>query len=180
MVSALGAVNGLVFTGSRLSSTLGADYPLFAWLGRWHPRLRSPVAALLTQAGISLGLMALAGTAPGRSAVDAVLARAGLAGVAWEGHGGFETLLRCTAPVFWLFFLMTGLSLFVLRFREPGVPRPFRVPLYPLVPLVFCGACAYMLYGAVGYAGPLALVGAALLLAGVPLFLLSGRWAAGG
>jgi amino acid transporter len=174
MVSALGAVNGMVFTGSRLSSTLGADYTLFAWLGRWHRRLRSPAAALLTQAGISLALMALVGTAPGRSAVDALLTRVGLA-VSWQGPGGFETLLRCTAPVFWLFFLLTGLSLFVLRFREPGVPRPFRVPLYPLVPLVFCATCAYMLYGAVGYAGPLGLVGAALLLAGVPLFLLSGR-----
>jgi APA family basic amino acid/polyamine antiporter len=178
MASALGAVNGLVFTGSRLSSTLGSDYTLFAWMGRWHPRLRSPVAALLTQAGISLGLMALAGTAPGRSAVDALVAWVGLAGMEWEGHGGFETLLRCTAPVFWLFFLLTALSLFVLRFREPGVPRPFRVPLYPLVPLIFCGTCAYMLYGAVGYAGPLGLVGAALLLAGMPLFLLSGRRAA--
>ncbi len=175
MVSALGAVNGMVFTGSRLSSTLGADYTRFAWLGRWHPRLRSPAAALLTQAGISLGLMALVGTDPGRWAVDALLARAGLAAPTWEGHGGFETLLRCTAPVFWLFFLLTGLSLFVLRLREPGVPRPFRVPLYPLVPLIFCATCAYLLYGAVGYAGPLGLVGAAVLLAGVPLYLLSGR-----
>src|SRR5262249_37746429 len=56
--------------------------------------------------------------------------------------GGFETLLTCTAPVFWLFFLLTGLSLFVLRERDKHLERPFKVPLYPELPLVFCASCA--------------------------------------
>jgi amino acid transporter len=39
-----------------------------------------------------------------------------------------------TAPVFWFFFLLSGVSLLVLRVREPEVSRPFRVPFYPLTP----------------------------------------------
>jgi APA family basic amino acid/polyamine antiporter len=56
-----------------------------------------------------------------------------------------------TAPVFWLFFLLTGLALFVLRRREPHAERPFRVPLYPLLPLLFCATCAYMLWSSLSY-----------------------------
>jgi amino acid transporter len=173
MVSALGTVNGMILTGSRLYATLGADYGLFAWLGRWHPRLRSPVAALLTQAGISLAMITVVGTAAGRWGVDTLLARARLPVATWEGHGGFETLLRCTAPVFWLFFLLTAVALFVLRRKDPALPRPFAAPLYPVVPVLFSATCAYMLHAAIRYAGTLGLVGATLLLAGLPLFFLS-------
>jgi amino acid transporter len=178
MVTALGSMNGLIFSGSRVYSTLGADYRLFAWLGRWHPRLGSPVGALLAQAAITVALIVVVGTPAGRSTVDLVLSWIGLEAATWRGHGGFETLLRCTGPIFWLFFLLTGLSLFVLRARDRGLERPFSVPLYPLVPLVFCATCGYMIFAAVRYAGALGLVGAGLLLAGLPFFFLSQRRAA--
>src|SRR5262249_47710764 len=70
------------------------------------------------------------------------------------------------------------LSLFVLRIKDRTLKRSFRVPLFPVVPLVFCATCAYMLYGGIQYAGKLGLVGAALLLVGVPLCLISKRGAA--
>jgi amino acid transporter len=173
MVSALGSVNGLIFSGSRVYSTLGADHPLFSWLGRWSHRRGAPVGALLAQAIITLAMIAVVGTPWGQSAVNALLGHAGLAAVEWEGHGGFETLLRCTAPVFWTFFLLTGLSLFVLRWRDRGRPRPFSVPLFPLLPLIFCATCGYMLWSAADYAGKLGLVGALLLVVGLPLYALS-------
>ena len=66
---------------------------------------------------------------------------------------GFETMVEFTAPVFWLFFLLTGVSLLVLRRREPEVARPFTVPLYPITPLVFCATCAYLLYASLAYSG---------------------------
>ena len=81
--------------------------------------------------------------------------------------------MAATAPVFWLFFLLTGVALFVLRWREPTCRRPFRVPLYPVVPVIFCGMCLYMLYAAVMYAGALALLGVVPLGLGVPLYLIS-------
>jgi amino acid transporter len=151
MVSALGAVNGMIFSGSRVYSRMGADQPLFAWLGRWERRTGVPWVSVLAQATLSLVMVAVIGTAGGRGAIDALLVKAGQPPAKWEGHGGFEILLACTAPLFWTFFLLTGLSLFVLRWRDRGARRPFPVPLYPLLPLVFCGTCAYMLHGALQY-----------------------------
>ncbi len=173
MVSALGSVNGLIFSGSRVYSTLGADHALFSWLGRWHHRRGVPFGALLAQALITLAMIAVVGTPWGQKGVNELLGRAGLSAVEWEGHGGFETLLRCTAPVFWAFFLLTGVSLFVLRWRDRGRPRPFSVPLFPVLPLIFCATCGYMLWSAANYAGKLGLVGAGLLVVGLPLYGLS-------
>lgn len=176
MISALGAVNGLIFTGARVYSTLGTDYKALAWLGHWNPRLGSPFASLLTQAVISLAWIVAVGSAPGRTAIDQALHRVGLEPVPWDRYfGGFSTLLASTAPVFWFFFLLTGISLFVLRYRDAGIERPFSVPLFPLVPLLFCGSCVYMLYSAVDYAGKLTWIGAVLVLIGLPLYLLSPR-----
>jgi amino acid transporter len=81
-------------------------------------------------------------------------------------------MVEYTAPVFWLFFLLTGISLFILRRRHPGQARPFSVPLYPLTPLVFCASSAWLLYSSVQYTGVGALVGMAVLAAGAVLLLL--------
>jgi amino acid transporter len=176
MVSALGAINGLIFTGSRVYSTLGAENSIFAVLGRWSPRFGSPVWSLLIQAGISLAMIAGVGTPTGRDALDAGMQRLRLDPMPWKRYfGGFDTLVSGTAPVFWAFFLLSGLSLFALRERDPGIERPFRVPLFPLVPLIFCGMCAYMLYSAIDYAKYIALIGAVPLAVGLPLYWLSRR-----
>jgi amino acid transporter len=174
MVSALGSINGMILTGSRLYSALGADHRIFAWLGRRQGARRVPAGALLTQAAITLALMALVGTDLGRSAVDSVLVSLGWRPLTWFGRSGFSSLLDCTAPAFWSFFLLTGVSLFVLRARDRGIARPFTVPFYPVLPMAFCATCAYMLYSATAYAGKLSLVGAGLVAVGVPLFWLSG------
>ena len=147
-ISALGAVNGLVFTGARISYALGADYRTFRPLGTWHPRFGTPVGALLVQGGLSLAIVLLAG-----SFLDTIL---------------------YTAPVVWAFFLATGLTVFVLRHKEPEIPRPYKVSLYPGVPLIFAACCLFMLYSSVSYAlarrpvGLLLLVG--ILLIGGLLF----------
>jgi amino acid transporter len=95
--------------------------------------------------------------------------------------GGFRAMVEFTAPVFWLFFLLTGISLFVLRRREPGRARPYKVPLFPLLPLLFCASCAYMLWSSLSYVSSQSLgglnaawIGVAVLAAGlVLLFLLT-------
>ncbi len=180
MISALGAANGLIFTTARVSLALGRDHALFAWLGHWHARRGTPYVALLTQGGISLFLILLVGTPVGQHLLSTAFTLAGLPEVSWAGQGGFETLLRCTAPLFWLFFLLTGLSLFVLREQqrhENRIDRPFSVPLYPYLPLLFCATCGYMLNSGLSYAGPFGYVGAVLVLLGFPLYEIS-EWMA--
>jgi basic amino acid/polyamine antiporter, APA family len=177
MISALGAINGLIYTGSRVYASLGADYRWFEGLARWHPTRKTPVISLTAQGAISLLLVLLVGTNLGQAALNGMLSLLAMGGIEWEGHGGFETLLRATAPVFWLFFLGTGLSLFVLRWRDPTRPRPFRVPLYPFTPALFCAMCIYMLYSATVYAGKLLLLGLIPLILGVITYLIGGKTA---
>lgn len=178
MVSALGALNGLILAGSRLYSAVGADHRLFAALGRWHPERRVPLVALLAQAGVATGLILLAGTPLGQQAYGGALQSLGLEAPKWDevGKSGFEQMVKFTTPVFWSFFLLLAVSLLVLRQRDPGIERPFAVPLYPVLPVVFVGFCGYMLYSGVNYAGKLGWLGVALVAAGVPLYVLSARW----
>jgi amino acid transporter len=67
-------------------------------------------------------------------------------------HDGFEAMVEFTAPVFWSFLLLVGVALFRLRAKEPGVERPFRVPLFPVTPIVFIAACAWLAYSSITYA----------------------------
>ena len=61
---------------------------------------------------------------------------------------GFEAMVAYTAPVFWLFMFLVAISIIVFRMREPDRELPFRVPLYPLPPLILAAACAWMFYSA--------------------------------
>jgi APA family basic amino acid/polyamine antiporter len=158
VAAVLTSANGTLFMGSRQVWAFGRDHALFAALGRWDGRARAPANAILVQGTIALALV----------------------GLGAASRSGFEEMVAYTAPVFWLFFLLTGVSLFVLRRRDRATPRPFEVPLYPLTPLVFCAACAFLLWSSVVYAGPGALVGLAVLGAGlVPLWLSSRRASSG-
>jgi basic amino acid/polyamine antiporter, APA family len=175
IISALGALNGLILTGARISAAAGADFALFAPLARWHAGWGTPVGAIMAQMFITLALVLLVGHDIGRNAINAIVGAAGFTALSWEGHGGFDTLLKCTAPVFWAFFLLTGLSLFVLRVKDRQLERAFSVPLFPVLPAIFCATCAGMLYSAINYAGALAWIGFAPPVAGLAVFVLSGN-----
>ena len=156
-VSALGALDGCIFTGSRAICALGSDYAIFRPLGRWHGRFRTPANAIIVQSAIAIILILLPGLGPRfRQALGS----------------GFDTAVEYTAPAFWAFFLLTGIGLFVLRLRDRDVARPFRVPLFPLTPIVFCVMSAWMLYRSLDYRLGGAMVGLCVLLAGVPVYLL--------
>lgn len=174
MISALGAVNGLIFTGARVYATLGNDHRLFGWLGHWQPGRRPPILSLLAQGIITVGVLYALTTKAGNEAINRLLTSLNIGHESnWDPERGFDTLVSHTAPVFWTFFLLTGLSLFVLREKNPGITRPFSVPLYPLLPIVFCNMCAYMLYQSVMYVGVRAYFAFCVVLAGLPFFLLS-------
>jgi amino acid transporter len=153
VVSTLTSINATVFTGARSAYAVGRDFAPFRLLGRWHAGRQAPVNALLVQAVIALLLIV----------VGAFTRR------------GFETMVEYTAPVFWSFILLTGVALFVLRRREPDRARPFRVPFYPLTPVLFCVTCAYLLYSSLAYTGFGALLGVAVVAVGALVLVLSPR-----
>ncbi|GAB3774207.1 hypothetical protein GCM10028796_48130 [Ramlibacter monticola] len=128
-LSALTSINATMIVGARTQYALGRDWPLLATLGIWDRARGLPVRAMQLQ-NLTALLLVLLG--------------------AWTG-GGFRAMVEFTAPVFWLFFLLVGVALFVLRGREPRRARPFRVPLYPLLPALFCASCAFMLWSSLSY-----------------------------
>ncbi|MBX3637297.1 MAG: amino acid permease [Rubrivivax sp.] len=159
-LAALASMNATLIVGARTASALGRDWPVFALLSRWDHGRGVPPNALVVQALLALALVAV--------------------GLAFDD--GFRAMVEYTAPVFWLFFLLTGLSLFRLRRLYPQRPRPFSVPLYPWLPALFCLSCAGMLWASLSYVRSQQLggfnaawIGVAVLGAGVLLLLLVRR-----
>ena len=160
-LAALTTINAAIFTGARTSYALGRDFPAFRFLGIWRAGGSTPANALVLQGAITLALVAASSVTP----------------------DGFTAMVAYTAPVFWTFFLLSGLTLF--QFRRRGEPSDaFRVPLYPVVPLAFCAACLYMLYSSIDYVrnpdygpkfGALAVAGLVVMIAGLPVYFLSRR-----
>jgi amino acid transporter len=129
-VATLTSINATMIVGARTNYALGNDWPIVAFMSRWHGERDAPVTAFVVQ-----GVMALALIALGAVETD-----------------GFQRMVEFTAPVFWFFFLLTGVAVFVLRFKYPHVARPFKVPLYPILPLAFVATCGYLLYSSINYA----------------------------
>jgi amino acid transporter len=155
-VAALTTMNAAIFTGARTTYALGSDFAMFRRLGEWRDTGSTPANALVVQAAITLVLVAASSVTP----------------------DGFSAMVAYTSPVFWTFFLLTGLTLFMFRFKEKEIPL-FRVPLYPVIPAAFVLMCAYMLYSSINYVrfavefGVPVLAGIVIMAAGIPLYFLA-------
>jgi amino acid transporter len=150
IIAALSTMNAVIITGSRTNYAFGRDFAFFGFLGRWHGKANAPVNALIFQ-GVAALMLVVLGTGT---------------------RSGFAMMVEYTAPVFWLFFFLVGMCLFVLRKKERAIVRPFRVPLYPLTPLIFCGVSLFMFYSSVAFTGKGGIMSLAVLLAGVPFLFV--------
>jgi amino acid transporter len=153
LVAAISTLNGTMFTGARGFYAMARDMTVMQWIGVWDGRGKAPANGQLAQGIVALALIALGAIT----------------------RDGFKAMVDYTAPVFWGFLLLVGLSLFVLRWRHPHRHLPYRVPLYPVTPIIFCLTCLYMLYASLMYTGTAALIGLAVLAAGAPILLFQRR-----
>lgn len=151
IITALSTVNATIITGARTNYALGRDFSLLGFLGKWSERQNTPINALLVQGAIALLLVVFGAVT----------------------KQGITTMVEYTAPVFWFFLALTGISLFVFRYREQDSGLPFRAPFYPFTPIVFVLTSLYMLYSSLTYTGIGALLGVGILLAGIPVLLLA-------
>jgi len=158
-VSVLTTINAAIFTGARTTYAFGRDFERFRRLGAWRDTGSTPANAIVLQGAVTLLLVGLGSTTP----------------------DGFNAMVAYTSPVFWTFFLLTGLAIFRFRGIEKNSPG-FRAPLYPLVPAAFCLMCVYMLYSSIDYLrnpdygpkfGVAVLGGLVVMLLGIPLYFLS-------
>jgi amino acid transporter len=132
-ITALGGINGMIFTGARILYAMGSEHRLYAWLGQWNSRTDTPARPLIIQAVMAVALTI---------------------GFGWkqEGSDSFQNSVAFYSPSFWLFLCLVGCSLFVLRSRTSAPALTYRVPFYPVVPLLFCLSSAFMLYKSLVFA----------------------------
>ena len=123
-LSALGVASVCILTAPRMYKAMSDDGVFFKKLAEVHPRWGTPSFAICLQGGIASLLVAVA------------------------GFGGVDALLTGVVCLDWCFFALGGGALFVLRRRRPELARPFRVPLYPLVPGLFVLSGLGVLVGA--------------------------------
>jgi amino acid transporter len=134
-VSALGSTNGMIFTGARIYYAMGRRHPWFRPLAEWSPRFGTPLVSLALQAIVTVGLV----VGFSRSSV---------------GDGAREAFGRLVifmTPPFYLFLMCSCAAVVLLRIRNRGASDVFRMPLFPLAPIVIALAAAFMTYSGVDY-----------------------------
>lgn len=145
------SINGTIIVGARTTYAASAERPLFKWLGVWDEGRAIPANAIIGQGVISVALVVLGGI-----------------------YQGFATLVDYTAPVYWLFLFGSGLAVIILRRKMPNQDRPFKVPFYPILPIIFSLSSFAMLISSLNYVEMGALFGIGVLGAGLIVGAMGG------
>jgi basic amino acid/polyamine antiporter, APA family len=148
-ISMLVTLNGTIMSGARVPYAVARDGYFFPALARVHPRFRTPSAAIVVQAVLSIALLLLG--------------------------ANFRQLFSLTIFAEWLFYMIAGSTIFVLRWREPQTPRPYRMWGYPIVPAIFVAVAAGLLCYTFRDDWPYSGYGVLLILSGIPIFLYFAR-----
>jgi APA family basic amino acid/polyamine antiporter len=111
VASVLGALAANLLARPRVAYAMARDRLTFRAMGHLHSRFGTPHVAIVVQATIAILLVV--------------------------GLRDFDRLTTYFVVVEWLALIFGVSAVFVLRRRMPDAPRPFRMPFYPLVPLVF-------------------------------------------
>ncbi len=147
-LTSVSVMNAVLIAGARTTYAAARDLAAAGGpnsvLGHWHPERGTPSAAV-----VAIGIVALL-----------------LVGMGTLTRGGFATMVDYLSPVYWGFLIASGAALIVLRRKHPEAVRPFRVPLYPWMPLAFCACSAYLLWASLVYVKTGAVIGLAVMAAG--------------
>ena len=147
LISVYGALNGYTMTGIRVPYALAKEdeLPLSHYFKRLSKHTAIPYVAALFQLVIGIVMMCL---------------------------GNFDLLTDMLVFVMWFFSILIFAAVFVLRKTQPDLPRPYKVPLYPFLPLIAILGGGFILVMTIVYSTQLALTGIGLTLLGVPVFYL--------
>ncbi|MGH9585025.1 MAG: APC family permease, partial [Bryobacteraceae bacterium] len=148
LISIFAALNGSILSGARVPYAMARDGLFFRTARIVHPKFKTP--------GNSMILLCL-----------------------WSSivvlSGWFDDLYNFVIFGSWILYLLTTLSVFVLRRKRPDMPRPYRVIGYPVVPVLFV-AGALLLLGYTLHNRPReSLMGLALMALGVPFYFYWNR-----
>jgi len=144
-VSMLVTLNGTIMSGARVPFAMARDGYFFKSMADVHPRFRTPSVAIVVQCALAIVLLLLVGT-------------------------NFRKFFSLAIFAEWLFYMIAGSTVFVFRYRDPQADRPYRVWGYPVVPALFVGVSAALLYFTFKDNLPNSAYGTLAILAGIPVF----------
>lgn len=145
MVSVFGALNGYLMTSARVPQVMGekGQFPFSKILGRIHPKLQTPANALIFQS---------------------------LLAIIYIFSGTFNTLTDLLVFVLWIFFTMGVFGVFILRRKSPPQKGIYKVPFYPVTPVLGIVGGLYILISTVIEDPIRSLIGIGITLIGLPIF----------
>lgn len=148
MVSAFGALNGIILVGPRVYYQMAHDGLLFRWAGAVHPRFQTPARAIVLQAVWSSALV-------------------------WTGT--YRALFSRVIYTEWIFFALLGIGILLLR-RRPGYNPAWPMPLVPVAPLLFVIASLAIVVNQLRADPRESAIGLAMVLSGLPVYWLWRRF----
>lgn len=144
-VSTFGSNQSGMMTDPRVFFAMAQDRLFFRSVGAIHPRHRTPHVAV---------------------------ALIGLGGILYLYVRNFEELVGTLILGLWPFLALSVAAVIIQRRRDPARPRPYRVPLYPSVPLFFLAACVGIFANSFREQPRFSILNLAVLVAGLPIYLL--------
>ncbi len=144
-LSMLVTLNGTIMSGARVPYAMARDGYFFKAMADVHPRFHTPSVALIVQLVLSIALLLFG--------------------------GNFRQLFSLTIFAEWLFYMIAASTVFVLRWKEPNAPRPYKTWGYPVVPGVFVLVAAVLLYFTFTENLRNSVWGCLLILSGIPIYL---------
>lgn len=145
IVSMYSAAHATVITVPRVYFAMARDGLFFRRLTEIHPRYNTPALAIITSCAWAI-VLALTGT--------------------------FEQLLTYVVFIGWIFYALGAAAVIALRIKRPDAARPFKVPFYPLTPILFVIAAAVIVLNTIYSQPRQAAVGIGVVLAGAPAYLV--------
>ena len=144
LISTFGCANGMTLAGARVFYAMSRDGLFFKSVGKLHPRYKTPVAGLLVQGAWTVLLCI---------------------------SGSYLQLLDYIIFAELVFYILTISGLFVLRFKRPHAPRPYKAFGYPLLPALYILMAIWICIVLLRYKPQYTWPGLALVLLGIPVYL---------
>jgi APA family basic amino acid/polyamine antiporter len=144
IISMYSAAHATVITAPRVYFSMAKDGLFFKQLAQVHPRFGTPALAIVASCLWAI-ILALSGT--------------------------FEQLLTYVVFVGWIFYALGAAAVISLRIKRPNAERPFRVPFYPVTPVVFVLAAAAIVLNTIVEQPRQSAIGIGVVLLGVPAFV---------
>jgi basic amino acid/polyamine antiporter, APA family len=146
LISVFGAINGYIMTGMRIPYAMALEnqLPFSKWFSALSNTSRIPYNSGMFILLVSIIMMLI---------------------------GGFNTLTDMLVFVIWIFYTMIFLAVFILRNREPDLARPYKVPLYPVIPIIAMIGGLFIVMNTLFTQTLLALCGIGLTALGLPVYM---------